>query len=838
MGRGSEAGKGVVGRPDRARRHIEGGKAMSAVNAGLLSALLASVLFGLALVVAGEPALARGDAESEPDRAEIRRTRDGIPHLQASSWRGLGRAIGHAQAEDALCTLAEGFVTYAGRRSWFFGPQARPTLQSTFGQPRNLDLDFFFRVFADEDSVERYRLALPAELRQMVEGYAAGYNAYLGRARQDRNGRTVRPCLNEAWVAEIRADDLYRRMRSAQLAGGLARFIPEIVNAGVDAPESAVGPQATTASPDGSLIQRLTGPLGGPKVLGSNALAFGGAATGGDGAVLVGNPHWYWGGPDRFYQMHLRLPGRLDVAGVGFLGIPLVMIGFNDQVAWTHTVSAARRIGLFELRLDPGDRHRYLVDGVATPMQQRAVTVEWTTPDGTVTGETRILHSTRFGPVVDLGALDPSLGWTGERALAIRDVNLDNYRIFGNFFRWNRARSLNEFVAIQRQEVAMPWVNTVAIGRGDPRAWYGDLGSVPNVPDEHRRACAASLAERFAAVDPALPFLDGSRAACDWLGDPEAVQRGAMPAAAMPTVFRDDYVANMNDSYWLTNARAPIEGHPAILGGERQIQSLRSRLGHRIAMVLADGQAASSAELGRQVMIEVLRARSYAFERFGQPLIGAACGPAGSSPRRDLQAACATLLRWDGTGEAGAHGALLWEAYWAELKKLPIGESFQSPFSYRDPLETPDRPAVAPEQAAQALEAAAHRLESEGLPLDASPGQVRFIRSAGKRWPLFGGCSGAGYFSIACSDNGRPGLGPDTIGNSYLQVVRFDSSGVQAHTLLAHGLDEAALLGGRGSEPIDRYAHKRWLRFPFAERDIARDPALSRTVLEVERAVP
>ena len=798
---------------------------------------LASILLGLALVVAGEPAWARSNAESGPDGAEILRTRDGIPHLRASSWRGLGRAIGHAQAEDALCTLAEGFVTYAGRRSWFFGPQARPTLQSTFGQPRNLDLDFFFQAFADQGSIERYRSALPAELRQMVEGYAAGYNAYLGRARQVRDGKAARSCLDEAWVTEIRADDLYRRMRSAQLAGGLARFIPEIVNAGAQAPESTVRPQAATAS-HASLIQRLTGPLGGSKVLGSNALAFGGAATGGDGAVLVGNPHWYWGGPDRFYQMHLSLPGRIDVAGVGFLGIPLVMIGFNDQVAWTHTVSAARRIGLFELRLDPGDRHRYLVDGIAIPMQQRTVTIEWPAPDGTLASETRTLHSTRFGPVIDLGALDPSLGWTGERALAIRDVNLDNYRIFGNFFRWNRAGSLDEFVAIQRQEAAMPWVNTVAIGRGDPRAWYGDLGSVPDVPDEHRRACAASLAERFVAIDPALPFLDGSRAACDWLGDPAAVQQGALPAAAMPTLFREDYVANMNDSYWLTNARAPIEGYPAVLGGERQAQSLRSRLGHRIAMTLADGRAGSSVVLARQAMLEVLRARSYAFERFGQPLIGAACGPVDSSPRRELQAACAALRRWDGTGEAGARGALLWEAYWAELEKPAIGESFQVPFSHRDPLDTPDRPAVAPEQAAQALATAAGRLESAGLPLDAPPGQVRFIRSAGKRWPLFGGCDGAGYFAVACGDGGRPGLGPDTIGNSYLQVVRFDSSGVQAHTLLAHGLDEAALLGGRGSDPIDRYAHKRWLRFPFAERDIARDPALTRTVLEADRTIP
>ena len=57
---------------------------------------------------------------------EIRRTTDGIPHIRGTTWRALGVGVGYVQAEDALCTLAEAFVTYQGRRSLFFGPDARP----------------------------------------------------------------------------------------------------------------------------------------------------------------------------------------------------------------------------------------------------------------------------------------------------------------------------------------------------------------------------------------------------------------------------------------------------------------------------------------------------------------------------------------------------------------------------------------------------------------------------------------------------------------------------------------------------------------------------------------
>jgi acyl-homoserine-lactone acylase len=55
---------------------------------------------------------------------------------------------------------------------------------------------------------------------------------------------------------------------------------------------------------------------------------------------------------------------------------------------------------------------------------------------------------------------------------------------------------------------------------------------------------------------------------------------------------------------------------------------------------------------------------------------------------------------------------------------------------------------------------------------------------------------------------------------------------MEAHTLLAHGQDETAVDNGRGSAPVARYARKDWLRFPFREADIARDPQLGRVVLQ------
>lgn len=814
---------------------------MKAACRGVQGGVLAGLVLA-AFTVGASPAWAGEGAP--PPGVEIRRTSDGIPHVRAANWHGLGFGVGYAQAEDALCTLAESFVTYEGRRSWFFGADARPAHDATFGRPANLESDFFFKALADESVPARYRAEQPAELNQLIEGFAAGYNRRLANIRRDSRLAAAHRCAGAPWLRAISADDIYRRLYAAQIGAGYARFVAEIAGAKPDAP--------TVTRYDGmaSLATRLAHGIGEQPALGSNALAFGEQASGERGrAVLFGNPHWYWGGPDRFYQMHLTIPGRLNVAGVAFLGVPLVMIGFNDHVAWSHTVSTARRFGLFELTLDPADPTRYRIDDVAEAMRARTLSVEVKGADGAPQRITRTLYQSRFGPLLDLSRHNAAFGWSQARALAIRDVNADNFRVFRNFFYWNQAASLDQFIAIQRREAAVPWVNTLAIGSGDGRVWYADVGAVPNAPDALRAACETPLGRGFARVDARTPVLDGSRAACDWQTDAAAAQPGALPAAAQPALLRRDYVANMNDSYWLSNVHQPLEGYPSLFGGERQSLSLRGRLGHRIAAELAQ-HPSSAAALSRRLRQTVLTPRVHSAELFKDELLAEACkqatvtldtdapwlaalGAAAVAGRTvELGRACSILKRWPNRGDADARGALLWEAFWQRLDALPEEALYRVAFNGAAPLETPRAPHPGAGRAAQALAGAVQELAADGLPLDTPLGARRYVDSGGRRLPLYGGCHAAGYFTVACPKDPSGRLGPNALGNSYLQVVRFGPRGVIAHTLLAHGQREDAVDGGPGAAPVDRYARKAWLHFPFRDEEIAADPALTRTLLQ------
>ncbi|MFT4065917.1 penicillin acylase family protein [Paraburkholderia sp.] len=824
---------------------------------GIAAVLGMTLISALAACHTPDTPLAQSDiaavAAVSPYQATIRRTRDGVPHIDAADWGSLGYGVGYAQAQDALCTLADAFVTWRGERSATFGADGHPPAPSTFGQPRNLDADFFFRSVIDADALARFRNAQPQRERSLVAGYADGYNRYIDDLHAGRFPKAHAACASEPWVTHISADDLYRRFIAANLAGGTMPFLRGIATAqppGAATPAASVGIGAGTAR-----ISSASDPLavGGHAGIGSNALAFGAAVTQDGRSLLFGNPHWFWQGPDRLYQAQLRIPGQLDVAGASFLGVPMVMIGFNRDVAWTHTVSSARRFGIFQLSLIPGAPTHYRYEGRDEAMRPVSVTIQVRDPQtGALSPATRTLYRTRFGPVVDLASLAPSLGWTDRQAFALFDVNADNPRTFSNFLDWDQARSLDDFIAIQKRYAAMPWVNTFAIGRHDPNVWFADIGAVPGVTDALAADCTTPAGRAVDARMPGVPFVDGSRAACAWIARtlPGAVRAGRLPVDAMPSLLRTDYVGNFNGSYWLTNPRAPLTGFAQVVGQTGVAQSLRTRLGHQIAAQLIGAPGGVGRDALKQA---VLASTSMSAQLMRQPVLDAVCrtdgaanivsvaAGAGTSAKAqsvDIGPACAVLRRWDGTANVDARGANLWDEFWNRASALPELQHYTQPFDAARPLTTPDgldtaNPALV-RALGNALGGATLALRRNGFALDATRGEMLYVGDGAGRIPAYGGCDREGYFTVDCAmqpldRHGYP-LDHDAHGNSYMQVVSFDAAGPQADTMLTTGVSDDP------ASPYYRvatraYASKTWSRFPFTQQALDASPEVAKTVL-------
>src|SRR3954454_2808468 len=320
------------------------------------------IVAALLLTAAAAPALA---APKSGYRAEIRRTTGGVPHVKARDYGSLGFGYGYAYAQDQLCEVASIIVTGSAEGSRYFGTGAESPHGGT-----NLQSDFFWKRIHDARTVERLAKRKapdgPAtKVRQTVKGFAAGYNAYLRKT-----GRANLPdptCRGKAWVRPITALDVYRRFYQLGLRASSGNFLREIVTA---APPTGSASAASLPSPR-ELRERLADDsvLGTEHPLGSNAYGVGSAGTRGGRSVLLGNPHFPWQGSERWYELQLTIPGKLDAIGAALQGAPVVNIGFNKHVAWSHTVSTARRFTPYEIKLAAGSPTTYMVDGRGVQMR-------------------------------------------------------------------------------------------------------------------------------------------------------------------------------------------------------------------------------------------------------------------------------------------------------------------------------------------------------------------------------------------------------------------------------------------------------------------------------------
>ncbi|MFD8754078.1 penicillin acylase family protein [Kitasatospora sp. NPDC059577] len=746
--------------------------------------------------------------------AQIRRTEYGIPHIQAHDFGGLGYGYGYAFAQDNLCELADQVVTLRGERSRFLGPDAFYQ-----GRTTNLESDTYHQGLRQAGTVRRLLdrpapLGPTAELRQMVEGYAAGYNRYLHDTGVERLPDAS--CRGQAWVGPITAEDIWSLVYELNTSSGTSSLQQSIATAipGAQAEPSAA--PAAAAAPAG-------GPGHGPD-LGSNGWALGRDVTQNQDGMLLANPHLPWSGGMRFYQVQLTIPGVMDVSGAGLYGTPVVEIGHTRGLAFTETSSFADHATLYRLPLVPGDPTSYLVDGKAVPMDRRDVRVTVRGADGTLSTVSRTLYSSRFGPVL-------ADHWSGTYAYAVRDANAENLRSMNQWLALDRAQSLGELKQAANTYQGDPWNYTVATD-ATGETYFTDASNVPHVTDEQLEQC------RLPELHDLPTLLDGSTAACDPGSDPDAVVPGIFGPANHPELARTDYVANSNNNPYLANASAPLTGYPSIYGTDRGLAP-RPQLGLQMIADRRDGsdglgapgftlpslQATMfgdrnhGAELGRDDVVAMCRAN---------PVL-----PAGDGSPVDVGAACDVLAGWSTRDDADGHGAVLWERFYRGLFRHYVDPFVRVPYDPAQPLTTPRGIKGDSVTARHALADAVQQLAKDGTALDATIGDVQ-------RWagiPLHGcdgteGCFNAVEASATSGTTGavRPADLTDAYGTGFVMATELTPAGPHTRTLLTYG--ESVNPGSpHYTDQTALFSKKRWVTERFTEAEIKADPCLQITRL-------
>jgi acyl-homoserine-lactone acylase len=529
----------------------------------------------------------------------------------------------------------------------------------------------------------------------------------------------------------------------------------------------------------------------------------------------------------RFYQAHVQVPGLYKVMGATLGPAPLPVIGFNNDVAWTHTVSTGRRFTLFELTLSGTN---YVVDGVSKPITPRRVTVDVLT-GGTIVPQSRTFYATEYGPMIVSAQLGAA--WSATKGYALRDANIDNGRFLLQWWDMGRSTSVEMLRQVAARSMALPWVNTVAADRGG-NALYADYSVVPNVSAAHLATCATSAqAQALAAARTYL--LDGTRAACNWPVDAAAAAPGIMTAATLPALTRTDYVNNSNDSAWLANPAQLLTGFSPLVGEQARAQSLRTR----VAFLQVQERLSGADGLGgNKVTSENLETvffqnRVMAAELLRAPLVSLCTATPSATATNgtvvNLAPACAVLAGWNGRATIASTGTHVFREFWRRAQNTP--GLFATPFSATSPITTPRDPAVGnPTVAAALLRALADgvlALNTAGVSLTSRLGDVQFVTRSGTNLPLDGGDEFEGVYNKITPPGLVSGGYTSVIsGSSYIQLVAFEANGVNARGLLTYSQS------ANGASPYfaDQtrvLSTSRFVKLPFTEAEIAADPGVT-----------
>jgi len=777
--------------------------------------LVLPLVAALLLAATASPALA---ASKSDYRAEIRRTSGGVPHIKARDFGSLGFGYGYAYAQDQICEFADIIVTVSAQRSRRFGTEAQSPNGGT-----NLQSDFFWKRIHDARTVERLaKRRAPhgpgKQVRQNIKGFAAGYNAYLRKT-----GRSKLPdptCRGKSWVRPITTLDIYRRFYQLGLRASSGNFLGEIVSA---APPSGGASAAALQSPE-QLRERLAEDpvLGTEHLLGSNAYGVGSAGTRGGRSVLLGNPHFPWQGSERWYGLHLTVPGKLDAIGAGLQGVPVVNIGFNKNVAWSHTVSTARRFTPYELKLKSGDPRSYLVDGRAVKMRRRTVSVR--TPGGV---QRHTFYETRWGPVFDFALA--GLTWDTKNAYALADVNADNFRLTNQWFEYDKARSVAGLRRASAKVQGNPWVNVIAADR-EGRAYYADDSVVPNVDSARQTRCSTSSKAPL-LLSAGVILLDGSKKSCAWGNDRDAVTKGILGPKALPRATRRDYVENSNDSYWLPSARFRLSGFPRIIGAEGTQRLYRTRLG----LVQAEQRLAGTDGLGPagftiDTMKAVFNANRNLSAELGRDAVVQACLARGGP---DLAQACAVLAAWGGRADVASRGEVLWRETWIRLSNA--GVPWTVPFDPADPVNTPRALDGNDPKLTDALRGAVEDLRAKGIPLDVPLGEKQAEPRGSERIGIPGCPDVEGCFNIISTRRDAQGNYDPYHGSSFVMAAGFDAKGrPHGSSILSYSQSENPE-SPFYADQTRLFSQEQWLPMRFTEGEIKADPAYSRRVVTGRR---
>jgi len=421
----------------------------------------------------------------------VYRDRYGVPHIVARDEETLYFAFGYAQAEDHLVPMLRNYLAATGNMAGVFGEEF-------------LVSDYRARLFRFREMASINYAGLDPRVRLMLENFTSGINYYIS------THRTTVP----AWTRQVEPVDVIALMKYFVHLYYQLDF-QNVVN---QIPQ------------------------------GSNACVIGAGRSASGKTMLLADLHLPWSGLTQMYEAHLRCPG-INVSGATLFGLPVILVGHNERIAWTITGNRPEVADVFAEQMSTTKPNHY-VDGLTeVPMERFHEQIPVLGPAGP-RQETRTFLYTRRGPVI---AAVGNLAYT---------VSLSGWREASPIAGWyliNRATTLDEFkVALASRDIP---VFNFLYADVTGNIYYVYNGNVP-------------VKSELLARDAPVP---GWTLESQWTG---LIPFEQLPQTENPP---SGYLLNCNNPPWLSTresdifpARFPkyISGDPVTYRGQRMMELL------------------------------------------------------------------------------------------------------------------------------------------------------------------------------------------------------------------------------------------------------------------------
>jgi len=311
-------------------------------------------------------------------KAEVLWDNWGVPHITARDERQLFHALGWVRMEAHAERILRAYGTSRGRAAEYWGRD-------------HLESDRMIRRLGIPARAAQWKQQQRPPFSADLKAFVSGLNTWV-RANEGR----IDPDLLS--VMPLTVEDVLAHMQRCF-------HFAEICERGID-----------------GLPER--------DLLGSNAWALSRAKTAHQGGLLMANPHLPFDGVMRIQEVHLS-SRSIDLYGGAVVGLPIVFIGFNRTLGWTHTDNGYGGNDYYELTLE-ADGYRFGEEVLR--FEEREETLHFERRDGSRGKETLSVRSSIHGPVMRT---------RGGRALAIRTTGLDRPFLLEQYWQMATSRDLS-----------------------------------------------------------------------------------------------------------------------------------------------------------------------------------------------------------------------------------------------------------------------------------------------------------------------------------------------------------------------------------------------------------